>query len=81
MKNPEKYVINDDVFIALKTVLECLTKIQKFYEQNFLNKNKNIELVIDQENSIYDDIDKNRINTSIGLTLTENSINQLNNIL
>jgi hypothetical protein len=80
LKNPEKYVINDGVFSSsLKTVLECLTKIQNFYEKNFLNKNKNIELVIDQENSIYDDIDKNRNSTSMGLNLIDNSINELNN--
>lgn len=80
LNNPEKYVINDGVFSSsLKTVLECLTKIQNFYEKNFLNKNKNIDLIIDQENSIYDDIDKNRNSTSMGLNVSENSINELNN--
>ena len=78
--NPEKYVINDRVFSSsLKTVLDCLTKIQKFYEQNFLNhKNKNTDLVIEQDKSIYDDIDKNKNSISIPLNLTENSIVELN---
>ena len=76
--NPEKYIIKDGVLTSsLKTVLDCLTKIQKFYENNFLNhKNKDIELVIDQDNSIYDEIDKNKNSTSFGLN--ENSINELN---
>ena len=43
LNNPEKYVISDGILTSsLKTVLECLTKIQKFYEDNFLfiyNKN------------------------------------------
>ena len=77
--NPEKYVINDGVLTSsLKTVLECLTKIQKFYENNFLNhKNGNIELIIDQEKSIYDDIDKYKNSTAI--SLNDNSIDDLNN--
>jgi hypothetical protein len=80
--NPEKYVINDGTFTSsLKTVLECLTKIQNFYEQNFLTRNnKNMELNIDdQDKSIYDDIDKNRNSTSMGLSLTEQSMAQLYN--
>ena len=78
--NPEKYVINDGVLTSsLKTVLECLKKIQNFYEQNFLTRNnKNMELNIDdQDKSIYDDIDKNRNSTAMGLNLTEQSMNQL----
>ena len=80
--NPEKYVINDGTLTSsLKTVLECLTKIQNFYEQNFLTRNnKNMELNIDdQDKSIYDDIDKNRNSTSMGLSLTEQSMAQLYN--
>ena len=78
--NPEKYVINDGVLTSsLKTVLECLKKIQNFYEQNFLTRNnKNMELNIDdQDKSIYDDIDKNRNSTAMGLNLTEQSMDQL----
>ena len=77
--NPEKYVINDGVFTSsLKTVLECLTKIQKYYENNFLNhKNENIELIIDQEKSIYDDLDKYKNSTA--MSLNDNSIDDLNN--
>ena len=75
--NPEKYVINDGVLTSsLKTVLECLTKIQKFYENNFLN-HKNVELIIDQEKSIYDDIDKYKNSTA--MSLNDNSIDDLNN--
>ena len=80
MGNPEKYVINDGVLTSsLKTVLECLKKIQNFYEQNFLTRNnKNMELNIDdQDKSIYDDIDKNRNSTAMGLNLTEQSMDQL----
>ena len=75
--NPKKYVINDGVFTSsLKTVLDSLNRIQKFYEKNFLNhKNKNIELIIDQDKSIYDDIDKTKTNNS--LNLNDNSINEL----
>ena len=77
MGNPKKYVINDGVFTSsLKTVLDSLNRIQKFYEKNFLNhKNKNIELIIDQDKSIYDDIDKTKTNNS--LNLNDNSINEL----
>ena len=80
--NPEKFVINDGVLTSsLKTVLECLTKIQNFYEQNFLTrKNKNIELTIDdQDKSIYDDIDKNKNTTTNRLNLSENSFDELYN--
>ena len=77
--NPKKYVINDGILTSsLKTVLDCLKKIQKFYEKNFLShKNKNIEIIIDQDKSIYDDIDKTKNNNS--LNLNDNSINELIN--
>ena len=72
-------MINDGILTSsLKTVLDCLKKIQKFYEKNFLNhKNKNIEIIIDQDKSIYDDIDKSKNNNS--LNLNDNSINELIN--
>lgn len=72
LRNPQKYIINDGVFSSsLKTVLDCLTKIQKFYEKNFLNhKDKDFELDIDQE--------KSSNTTSTSLNMTENSIVELN---
>jgi hypothetical protein len=79
LNNPEKYVISDGILTSsLKTVLECLTKIQKFYEDNFLSKkNKNIEIVIDDQDNDDDDIDKDKNATNMGLNLPETSINDL----
>ena len=79
LNNPQKYVISDGILTSsLKTVLECLTKIQKFYEDNFLsNKNKNIEIVIDDPDNDDDDADKDKNATNMGLNLPETSINEL----
>jgi len=79
LNNPEKYPISDGVLTSsLKTVLDCLIKIQKFYEDNFLsNKNKNFEINIDDQDNDDDDIDKDKNATNAGLNLPEISMNEL----
>ena len=76
IKNPNKYKINDTVLInSLNTVLECLKKIQKFYEDNFLSqKNKDFELIIEEKDN---NLDYDNAKNDEGHIEIENSINEL----
>jgi hypothetical protein len=81
LNEPEKYMIQDEVLTSsLKTVLECLTKIQKFYEDNFLsNKTQNLDSLIDIEDKENNeaDTDKNENIVDVRLDSVESSLNQL----
>ena len=76
LNEPEKYIIQDEALTnSLKTVLECLTKIQKFYEDNFLsNKTKNIESLIDNDE---EETDKNGNIVDVRQDSIESSLNEL----
>ena len=77
LKNKEKYTFNDETLInSLKTVLDCLKKIQEFYEENFLSQNnKDIKIEIDEQDKDFDEDDINRNDPEYAST--ENSINVL----
>ena len=77
LKNKEKYALNDETLInSLKTVLDCLKKIQEFYEENFLSQNnKDIKIEIDEQDKDFDEDDINRNDPEYAST--ENSINVL----
>ena len=81
LNEPEKYIIQDEVLTSsLKTVLECLTKIQKFYEDNFLsNKTQNLDSLIDNEDKIdnEEDTNKNENIVDVRLDSAESSLNEL----
>jgi len=81
LSESEKYMIQDETLISsLKTVLECLTKIQKFYEDNFLsNKTQNLDSLIDSEDKENNDgdPDKNENIVEVRLDSVESSLNEL----
>lgn len=73
LDNPEKYTISDGVLSSsLKTVLDSLLKIEKFFDDNFLNQNdKDIILNINDDSMISQDRNNNNLDT-------ESSVNALN---
>jgi hypothetical protein len=81
LNDQEKYMIQDEVLTnSLKTVLECLTKIQKFYEDNFLsNKTQNLDSLIDTEDKENNeaDTDKNENIVDVRFDSVESSLNEL----